>query len=94
MEYNDNCCCGNYHVDLEPNQCLCIKVGSYQGYNNALDLQVRLLCEGYAASILRTENMYWVQIGDYYCLEEAARMEICLREKGYNTMMIFYQSHY
>lgn len=88
MELKNNCGCGNYRIDLEPNQCFCIKVGEFKGYNKAMDLQIRLLCEGYFASLIKINDLYTVQVGKFDYLEEAASMEISLRQKGYNTMTI------
>lgn len=88
MENENNCNCGNYRIDLKPNQCFCIKVGEYKGYNNAFNLQVRLLNEGYSASIIKTDQMYSVQVGNYDCLETAANVELRLRKKGFNAMVI------
>ncbi len=65
-----------------------IQVGLFRIYNNALNLQMRLIQEGYDAEIVRQGDFFAVHIGDFANLDEAAVLERRLSSAGYNTLLI------
>jgi N-acetylmuramoyl-L-alanine amidase len=65
-----------------------VQTGLFRVYDNALNLQIRLLREGYRADIVRQGELYAVHVGDFTSLDEAVVMEQYLRRSGYNTLLV------
>ena len=65
-----------------------VQTGLFRVYDNALNLQIRLLIEGYRADIFRQGELYAVQVGDFSSLDEAVVLEQLLRRSGYNTLLV------
>jgi N-acetylmuramoyl-L-alanine amidase len=65
-----------------------IQVGLFRNYNNALNLQMRLINQGYMAEIFRQGDFYAVHVGDFEEMDDAVRLERILRISGYNTLLV------
>lgn len=78
----------NRNGSIEQTVCYRVQLGAFSVYENALNLQIKLMQMGYPAVIGRRMNFYVVQIGDFTNLDDAAVWENCLRMQGYDTFMI------
>ena len=65
-----------------------IQVGLFRLYNNANNLQMQLIEEGYVADIVRQGDLYAVHVGGFQELDDAVELERVLRFKGYNTLLV------
>jgi len=65
-----------------------VQVGLFRVYNNALDLQMKLIQGGYTAEIVSQGDFFAVHVGDFTYLDEAASLEQRLRILGYNTLLV------
>ncbi len=65
-----------------------IQVGLFRIYNNAYDLQMQLMEEGYVADIVRHGDLYAVHVGGFLKLDDAVELERVLRFGGYNTLLV------
>lgn len=65
-----------------------IQVGLFRNYINALNLQNRLIEDGYTADIVRNGEFYTVLVGYFNDLARARFIENTLQQKGYDTLVI------
>lgn len=65
-----------------------VQVGLFRVYNNALNLQMKLIQGGYMAEFVDQGDFFAVHVGDFTCLDEAASLEQMLRIRGYNTLLV------
>ncbi|MHB8130047.1 MAG: N-acetylmuramoyl-L-alanine amidase [Mobilitalea sp.] len=65
-----------------------VQVGLFRVYNNALNLQMKLMQGGYMAEIVSQGDLFAIYVGDFTCLDEAASLEQRLRILGYNTLLV------
>lgn len=66
-----------------------IQTGAYRVRNLAEQQVVQLQSEGFPAYLMARDGWYYVRVGAYKELDNAARMEMLLRQAGYDTMMVF-----
>lgn len=65
-----------------------VQVGLFQNFNNALNLQTRLLEDGYTADIEKMGDYYAVLVGNTDNYEQARELENALSSRGYETLVI------
>lgn len=65
-----------------------IQVGLFRNYINALNLQNRLIEDGYTADIVRNGEFYAVLVGYFDNLDRARFIENTLQQKGYDTLVV------
>lgn len=91
------CCCDacGLHTKVIPdytNAHFCVQVGAYCNYNRAMELQLELIEKGFSSDIIRSNELYAVNAGNFRELDRAAALECYLRHSGYNTMLVTKQS--
>ncbi|MDF2944326.1 MAG: N-acetylmuramoyl-L-alanine amidase [Herbinix sp.] len=65
-----------------------IQVGLFRAYNQALNLQTRLIMQGYTADIVQQGDSFAVHVGDFSNIDGAAALELVIRFHGYNTLLV------
>ena len=65
-----------------------VQVGLFRYFNNALNLQTRLLEDGYTADIEKMGDYYAVLVGNTDNYEQARELENALSSRGYETLVI------
>lgn len=65
-----------------------IQVGLFRNFNNALNLQNRLIEDGYPADIVRMDDLYGVLAGNFDTYSQAQSLEQALNSRGYETLLI------
>ncbi len=65
-----------------------VQVGLFRQYNNAFQMQYRILQSGYQADIVNQGDFYAVHVGDFQDMDDAVDFERVLRRAGYNTLLV------
>lgn len=68
----------NYHIQTD----------IYTNLNRAMEVQLNMYMKGYPAEITEVGEYFTLSIGEYNDIDEAAKVELCLRKEGYNTHII------
>lgn len=74
--------------DIEAPKDYRIQVGLFRNFNNSLNLQNRLIEDGYTTDIVRAGEFYAVLVGHFSDLQRARAIENILQQKGYDTLVI------
>lgn len=65
-----------------------VQVGLFINKNNADNVNNELLQMGFPSQIVYNDPYYAVQVGPYNDLDYVAGLELCLRMRGYNTLVV------
>ncbi len=85
---NSSCSqCISSHKNID-NSTFYIQVGAFRKYDDALEQQMKLICEGFYANIVKKEKWFAVWVGKSVNLDEAANLEYFLLLLGYTTLLV------
>lgn len=65
-----------------------VQIGLFIYMNNANNVNTELVQMGFPSQIVYKEPYYAVQVGPYNDLDYIAGLELCLRMRGYNTLVV------
>lgn len=65
-----------------------IQTGMFRNFNNAMNLQNRLIEDGFQADLERKGNFYVVTAGNFESYTQALNLEQALNSRGYETLIV------
>jgi len=69
-----------------------VQTGLFRYYENAKFMQDELASLGYPVQIRKSEPLFAVVVGEESDLEKAAALQFHLRERGFDTLVVEFQS--